>query len=190
MLLVGGWLRWPGDCSWSRLTALLLERLLGVLLFTEARPMKPESSSGWFPLKSSPTCSYCWLHCDLQNVPRELPELQVLTGPRHLRYWLTELNCVVSLTAFRWTQVKTLLATIHVAFVGYHGKSCLLGCYLDTDLRKRYLVTEVLNITRRSRHIICTRCHPPKMQQTSHYTRNPRKPAPQNTTGKRRKQTT
>jgi hypothetical protein len=32
-------------------------------------------------------------------------------------------------------------------------------------------------------HIIRTRCHPPKMQQTSHCTRNPRKPAPQNTTG-------
>jgi hypothetical protein len=29
-----------------------------------------------------------------------------------------------------------------------------------------------------------------KMQQISHYTRKPRKPAPQNTTGKRRKQTT
>jgi hypothetical protein len=28
------------------------------------------------------------------------------------------------------------------------------------------------------------------IQQTPHYTRNPRKPAPQNTTGKRRKQTT
>jgi hypothetical protein len=28
-----------------------------------------------------------------------------------------------------------------------------------------------------------------KMQQTSHYTRNSCKPAPQNTTGKRRKQT-
>jgi hypothetical protein len=80
MLLVGGWLRWPGDCSWSRLTALLLGRLLGVLLFAGAcsmghavqwSPMKPENSSGWFPLKSSPTCSYRWLHCDLQNVPRE-----------------------------------------------------------------------------------------------------------------------
>jgi hypothetical protein len=39
------------------------------------------------------------------------------------------------------------------------------------------------NTTRRSRHIIRTRCHPPKMQQTSHQTRNPRKPAPQNSTG-------
>jgi hypothetical protein len=82
MLLVGCWLRWPGDCSRSRLTALLLERLLGVLLFTEARsmgravqwsPMKPESWSGWFPLKSSPTCSSRWLHCDLLSVPREHP---------------------------------------------------------------------------------------------------------------------
>jgi hypothetical protein len=59
MLLVGGWLRWPGDCSSCRLTALLLGRLLGVLLFTEARsmgravrwsPMKPKSWSSWFPL--------------------------------------------------------------------------------------------------------------------------------------------
>jgi hypothetical protein len=93
--LVGGWLQWPGDCSSSRLAALMLGRLLGVLLFTEARsmgravqwtPMKPESWSGWFPLKSSPTCSYCWLHCDLQNMPRELLEMNVLTGPRHLAY--------------------------------------------------------------------------------------------------------
>jgi hypothetical protein len=31
MLLVGCWLRWPRDCNRSRLTALLLERLPGVL---------------------------------------------------------------------------------------------------------------------------------------------------------------
>jgi hypothetical protein len=31
ILLVGCWLRWPGDCNRSRLTALQLERLLGVL---------------------------------------------------------------------------------------------------------------------------------------------------------------
>jgi hypothetical protein len=101
MLLVGGWLRWPGDCSSSRLTVLLLGRLLGVLLFIEGRsmgravqwsPMKPESWSDWFPLKSSPTYSYGWLHCDLQTC-----------------------------RANRRIQVKTLLATIHVAFVGCHG---------------------------------------------------------------------
>jgi hypothetical protein len=33
-------------------------------------PMKPESWFGWFPLKSSQTCSYHWLHCDFQNVLR------------------------------------------------------------------------------------------------------------------------
>jgi hypothetical protein len=33
MLLVGCWLRWPGDCGRSRLTTLLLERLLGVFAF-------------------------------------------------------------------------------------------------------------------------------------------------------------
>jgi hypothetical protein len=50
-----------------------------------------------------------------------LLELYVLIGLMHLRYWLAELNCVVSLTALRRTQVKTLLATIHAAFVGCHG---------------------------------------------------------------------
>jgi hypothetical protein len=136
MLLVGGWLRWSDDCSSSRLTALLLGRLLGVLLFTEARSMgravqwsqmKPESWSGWFPLKPSPTCSCCWLHYDLQNLPHELLELYVLTGPRHLRYWLAEVNCVFSVTAFRRTQVKTLLATIHAAIVGCHAKPVYLA---------------------------------------------------------------
>jgi hypothetical protein len=52
MFMVSGWLRWPGDCSWSWLTALLLRRLLGMLFFTDARSMgravqwsllKPES---------------------------------------------------------------------------------------------------------------------------------------------------
>jgi hypothetical protein len=41
--------------------------------------MKPESWSGWFPLKSSPTCSYRWLHCDFQKVPREHPNCTVRT---------------------------------------------------------------------------------------------------------------
>jgi hypothetical protein len=63
------------------------------LLFTEARlvrravqwrPMKPESWSSWFPLKSSPTGSCRCVGCCLQNVPRDLLEMKVLTGPRHL----------------------------------------------------------------------------------------------------------
>jgi hypothetical protein len=50
------------------------------LLFTGARsmgrtvqwiPVKPESWSGCFPIKSSPTCYCRWLHCGLQNVPCE-----------------------------------------------------------------------------------------------------------------------
>jgi hypothetical protein len=55
--LIGSCWRWPDDCSWSPLTALLLGRLLDCLLFTDARTMrhalqwsslKPESGSGWF----------------------------------------------------------------------------------------------------------------------------------------------
>jgi hypothetical protein len=152
MLLVRGWLRWLGDCSSSRLTALLLGRLLGVLLFTEARsmgravqwsPIKPESWSGWFPLKFSPTCSYRWLHCDLQIVPRELLEMYVLAGPRHLAGWLTD-----------WTELRRLLNCLeadiseNTAVVNnaccdcwLPWKSWLSGCYLDTNLRKLYLVT-------------------------------------------------
>jgi hypothetical protein len=158
-----GW----ATCSWSRLMALLLGRLLGVLLFTEARlvrravqwsPMKPESWSGWFPLKSSllrwpGDCSWSQLmalllgrllgvllfaeahsmgravqwsqRVDLagfhSSLCRPAPVddyittyrmchanctagMYVLTGPRHLVNWLTELNCVSS-TALRRTQV-------------------------------------------------------------------------------------
>jgi hypothetical protein len=46
--------------------------------------MKPESWSSWFPLKSSPTGSCRCVGCCLQNVPRELLEMNVPTGPRHL----------------------------------------------------------------------------------------------------------
>jgi hypothetical protein len=88
-----------------------------MMLFSEARWSQRVSWSGWFPLKSSRTCSCCRLHCDLQNVPREHANrtagMYVLTVPRHLANWLDDLDCVVSLTALRRTQVKTLLATIH-----------------------------------------------------------------------------
>jgi hypothetical protein len=90
--------------GWCRLTALLLGRLLGVLLFTEARSMgravqwslmKPESWSGWFPLKSSPTCSYRWLHCGLQNMPGKHANCtagNVRANRSEASCWLTELN--------------------------------------------------------------------------------------------------
>jgi hypothetical protein len=53
----------------------------------------------------------------------EFLTLQIINGdkkkPPHGS--MTELICIVSLTALRWTQVKALLATIHVAIVGCHG---------------------------------------------------------------------
>jgi hypothetical protein len=99
------------EVGWRR---CCLKNCWECLLFTGARsmgravqwnPMKPESELiRLVPLKSSPTCSRHWLHCDLQNVPRKHAKCTagnyVLTGPRHLGYWLTELIHVVSLTAW------------------------------------------------------------------------------------------
>jgi hypothetical protein len=145
MLLVGGWLRWTGDCSWSQLTVLLLVRLLGVLLFTGARsmrravqwsPMKPERELIWLvPLKSSPTCSYRWLHCDLQNVPHE--HAKCTAGNVHANWseascWLTDprrlVNCLKRLSVYLSSCLvvhpsvdTTRNNTWIVAIVGYHG---------------------------------------------------------------------
>jgi hypothetical protein len=184
MLLVGGWLRWPVDCSSSRLTALL-GRLLGVLLFIEARsmgraiqwsPMKPESWSGWFPLKSSPTCCYRWLHCDLQNVPREHANCTAGTVRANrseasslLAGWTQSQSqsrfstnsqsasaswCPAQSSAELSRLLNCLEAdpsentarnnTCCVCWLPW--KFCLSGCYLDTDLRKRYLVTGIPNM--------------------------------------------
>jgi hypothetical protein len=113
MLLVGGWLRWPGDYSWSRQTALLLVRLLGVLLFTEARSMgravqwsQRVSWSGWYPLKCSLTCSIRWLHCDLQNVLCE--QANCTAGTVRVNWseassWLTD-----------WTELRRLYNCLEV----------------------------------------------------------------------------
>jgi hypothetical protein len=103
MLLVGCWLRWPGDCSWSRLTALLLGRLLlGVLVLHwdsldgVCCSLKPESWAGWFPLKYSPTYSYRWLHCGFQNVRSEhrncIARTQLVNWSRRLANWLYSLG--------------------------------------------------------------------------------------------------
>jgi hypothetical protein len=99
MLLVGGWLLWPGDCNWSQLTALLLGRLLGVLLFTEARSMeraiqwslmKPESEF----IRLVPTKVFADLLLLLvalrlteRAMRTALLELNVLTGSSHLANW-------------------------------------------------------------------------------------------------------
>jgi hypothetical protein len=72
--------------------------------------------------------------------------MYVLTGPCHLGNWLDYLDCVVSLTALSRTQVKTLLATIHELLRLLVTMEILSGCCLDTDLHKRYLVIEVLNM--------------------------------------------
>jgi hypothetical protein len=64
-----GWRRCGGRATCRSRLMALRGRLLGVLLFTEARsigcavqwsPMKPESWSSRFPPKSSSTCSYRW----------------------------------------------------------------------------------------------------------------------------------
>jgi hypothetical protein len=113
MLLVGGWLLWPGEYSWSRLTALMLGRLLGVLLFTEARlmgcvvqwsPMKPES---WVDLAGShlslrqpaPIAGYIVTYRTCRtNTRTAMLEMHVLTGCRHLADWLVfRLYCYWSL---------------------------------------------------------------------------------------------
>jgi hypothetical protein len=56
MLLVCCWLRWPGDCSWSRLTALLLGRLQGVLALHWS-----SFDSAWCSLKPDGARELIWL---------------------------------------------------------------------------------------------------------------------------------
>jgi hypothetical protein len=123
-------------CSWSRPTALLLGRLLGVLLFTGARslgravqwsPMKPESWSGWFPLKSLLTCSYRWLHCDLQNVPLEHAKCTAGTvrANRSETSWQhtvwTDLRCLLNCLEADPSENTARNNACFVAIVGYHG---------------------------------------------------------------------
>jgi hypothetical protein len=119
MLLVGGWLRWPGDGSWSQLTALLLGdcsecvcpslRLAwwGVV-FSEARWSQTVSWSDWIPLTSSPTCSYRWLLCDLQNVAREHAKCTAGTARanRSETSW--------RLIGLNWTELRCLLNCLEV----------------------------------------------------------------------------
>jgi hypothetical protein len=64
-----GWRHCCLDDCWECCSSPRLARW-GVL-FSEARWNQRVSWSGCFSLKSSPSCSYRWLLCDLQNVPRE-----------------------------------------------------------------------------------------------------------------------
>jgi hypothetical protein len=103
--------------------------------------VKPDEARGWvdrlIPLKSSPTCSYRCLHCDLQNVSRE--HAKCTAGTVHAYWseascWLTELIHVVWLTAWSvflvqlcWClEADPIVDTARnnsciVAIVGYHG---------------------------------------------------------------------
>jgi hypothetical protein len=132
------------------------------LLFTGARsmeravqwsPTRPESWSGCFTLKSSPTCSNRCLCCDLQNVPREHPNCTARTqraNSSESSSWLTEAKSkllydwrsasqYVSVSGTPWLKRLPLhlclcleadpsVDTAHnnsciVAIVGYHGNS-------------------------------------------------------------------
>jgi hypothetical protein len=123
-------------CSWNRLTALLLERLLGVLLFT----------FGWFPLKSSPTCSYRWLNCDLQNVPHEYAKCTAGTVRVNWSEASSWLNCVVSFNCLEADPSENTARNNTCCDCWLPWKSCLSECCLDTNLLKRYLVTDSYHV--------------------------------------------
>jgi hypothetical protein len=138
MLLVGGWLRWQGDGSWNRLTSLLLGdcwecacsslRLAwwGVL-FSEARWSQMVSWSGWFPVKSSPTCSCRWLRCGLQNVPREHANCtpwDVRVNRAEASSWLKRLRRIFLLLSWGEPNIETASNnSCAITIVGYHGNS-------------------------------------------------------------------
>jgi hypothetical protein len=78
VLLVGCLLRWPGDLKLKSAEGVAARKTAGIValhwssLDGACCSVKPESELiRLVPLKSSPTCSCRWLHCDLENVPRE-----------------------------------------------------------------------------------------------------------------------
>jgi hypothetical protein len=87
MLLVGCWLPWPGDYSWRWLTALLLERLLGVLALHWSSlngafcSVKPDEARELICLVPTtlPTCSYRLLHSGSHNISHEHPDCTART---------------------------------------------------------------------------------------------------------------
>jgi hypothetical protein len=79
---------WNQILSWSGWFPFEAREWVDAAGLIEARWSQIVSWSSWFPLKSSPTCSSRWFHCDLQNVQREHTNctagMYVLTDPRHL----------------------------------------------------------------------------------------------------------
>jgi hypothetical protein len=106
MLLIGCWLRWPGDCSWSRLMALLLGRLLGVLavhwgsLNGVCCSVKPDDLAGSHlslcrlaPIASYiATCRTCYA-----NTRTALLELYLQTDLCRLANWS---SCLANCTSY------------------------------------------------------------------------------------------
>jgi hypothetical protein len=90
-------------------------------------PMKPESWSGWFPLKFSSTCSCRWLRCDLQNVPREHQNCTARTqraNSSESSSWLKSLLRISLLMSWGEPNIKTTRNnSCVITIVGYHGNS-------------------------------------------------------------------
>jgi hypothetical protein len=136
-----GWRRWCLEDCWECCSSLRRA--------VQWSPMKPESWSGWFP-QSSPTCSCCWLHCDLQNVSREHAKCTAGTARAN---WSE-----ASLLLTGWTELRLIRNCLQAdpsantarnntwCVCWLKWKSCFSACYLDTDLRKRYLVTGIPNM--------------------------------------------
>jgi hypothetical protein len=95
-----GWRRCCLEDCWECCSSLVLTKGRAV----KWSLMKIESWSGWFPLKSSPTCSCRWLHYDLQNVPREHP------------------NCTARTQRANWSESSSWLKRLPRIFL-------LLSCY-------------------------------------------------------------
>jgi hypothetical protein len=81
-------------------------------------------------------------------------------------------------TMVQYVSNATLHADLGISYLHevIHQKCNKHHNTLETRSSKHYwhhgTIRFQCNTTRRSRHIIRTRCHPPKMQQTSHHTRN------------------
>jgi hypothetical protein len=102
-----GWRRCCLEDCWECCSSLGLSRW-GVL-FSEAWWIQRVSWSGWFPLslrRPAPVASFIATYRTCRaNTRTALLEMYVLTGPRQLDNWLTELIRVLSLTSLRRTQV-------------------------------------------------------------------------------------
>jgi hypothetical protein len=140
-----------------------LEDCREFLLFTGARsmgrvvqwsPMKPESWSGWFPLKSSPLYFCRWLDCDLQNVPCETANCTARTQRANWSEsssWLRSSKLLKRLPRIillmSWSGPKCRHCSQQFMYCCdclLPWKFCLSGCCLDTDLPNRYLGSDMV----------------------------------------------